>query len=244
MENRVRKPAYLSRRCSYGTLESVKRVFDIAFSLFVIVLLSPLLIAVSIAIWIFMGRPIFFRQVRGGKDGSRLRVWKFRTMTNARDVHGKLLHDVDRQTKLGTFLRRWSIDELPQFFNVLAGGMSVVGPRPLSTRYIPRYNKRQTLRLSVKPGITGLAQVGGRRALDWHSRFELDVQYVETASFWLDLKVILQTVAKIFRREDVEQPDETEFWGNGVKGPPGVLYFPMDEDEPSPSEMPVKGKSA
>jgi sugar transferase EpsL len=223
----------------------IKRVFDVCFSLFAIALLSPVLLAVAISVWATMGRPIFFRQVRAGRDAVRLRVWKFRTMTNARDQSGNLLPDEERQTRLGTFLRRWSLDELPQFFNVLGGGMSVVGPRPLSYRYISRYSERQALRQTVKPGITGLAQVSGRRALDWQSRFELDVLYVEESSLWLDLKLILATVAKIFRREDVERPEESEFWGNGVQGPPGVRYRPMDEDEaPSSPATPAVGKSA
>ena len=223
----------------------LKRSFDLCFSLVALVLVSPILVVVSILIWATMGRPIFFRQVRAGKDGCRLRVWKFRTMTNDRDANGNLLFDDLRETKVGKFLRAWSLDELPQFFNVLSGTMSVVGPRPLVGRYIPRYNERQALRLTVKPGITGLAQVSGRRNLDWPRRLELDVQYIESWSFGLDLKLILGTFGKVFHRDGAEQSEEIEFWGNGVAGPPGIRYHPVDEDEPLPfSPTPPIDKSA
>jgi len=210
---------------------ALKRAFDICFSLGALALLWPVVLAVAIAIWATMGRPVFFRQVRAGKGGSRLRLWKFRTMTNARDASGNLLPDEERQTKLGTFLRSWSFDELPQFFNVLSGSMSVVGPRPLSYRYVARYNARQALRLTLKPGITGIAQTSGRRALDWPSRLEMDVFYVEHWSLRLDLRLILATVGKVFHRDGVEESEEVEFWGNGVEPPPGIRYRPMDEDE-------------
>jgi lipopolysaccharide/colanic/teichoic acid biosynthesis glycosyltransferase len=223
----------------------LKRTFDLCFSLVALVLLSPVFLAVATSIWVTMGRPVLFRQVRAGKGGCRLRVWKFRTMTNARDEGGKLLSDDQRLTKVGAFLRSWSLDELPQFLNVVAGSMSVVGPRPLLTRYLSRYNERQALRLSVKPGITGLAQVSGRRNLDWPSRLELDALYVENWSLGLDLKVVLGTFSKVVHRDGAEQSEEIEFWGNGVEGPQGIRYHPVEEDElPSLPAPPPIGRSA
>jgi sugar transferase EpsL len=211
---------------------AIKRALDICISSIGVTLLSPVLLFLAAIILSRMGRPVLFQQVRAGKDGRPFRVRKFRTMTNVRDADGNLLPDGQRQTNLGNFLRDWSLDELPQFFNVLGGSMSLVGPRPLPLRYLSRYNERQRLRLSVKPGITGLAQVSGRSDLDWGPRLELDVRYVESWSLGLDLRLMFQTVGLVFRRAGVIRPGVgVEFWGNDVEPPPGINAVPLDENE-------------
>lgn len=210
-----------------------KRLLDVVAASAGIVTLAPILGAVSGAILATMGRPIFFRQVRPGLDGQPIRVWKFRTMSNARDVVGRLLPDDQRLTGVGRFLRRTSLDELPQLFNVLHGDMSLVGPRPLLMRYLTRYSERQKLRHSVKPGITGWAQINGRNALDWETRLELDVWYAEHASFWLDVRILLRTVLATLDHSGVlagGTSEFAEFWGS--EAPPGdVVGFPSEEDD-------------
>ena len=152
-----------------------------------------------------MRSPIFFRQQRPGLDGKPFILLKFRTMTEDRDEHGNLLPDVKRLTRLGRFLRRTSLDELPELFNVLKGEMSLVGPRPLLMQYIDRYTAEQARRHEVKPGITGWAQINGRNAITWDKKFEYDVWYVDHQSFWLDLKIIALTIWKILKREGINQ---------------------------------------
>jgi lipopolysaccharide/colanic/teichoic acid biosynthesis glycosyltransferase len=159
-------------------------------------------------------------------------------MTNARDDRGRLLPDGARLTRLGRFLREYSLDELPQFFNVLAGDLSLVGPRPLLTRYLPRYTARQRRRHAVKPGLTGWAQVNGRNALDWESRLELDVWYAEHQSIGLDVRIMLLTVLRLLQRRDVRPgagAEVDEFWG--TQGPPahGPRALPVEEDEGAPA---------
>ena len=181
-----------------------------------------------------MGSPALYRQPRPGLHERPIRVWKFRTMTDARDERGGLLPDGERLTALGRVLREYSLDELPQFFNVLCGDLSLVGPRPLLTRYLPRYTARQRLRHAVKPGMTGWAQVNGRNALDWESRLELDVRYAENFSLALDLKIMLLTVVRLLQRRDVlpgAGAELDEFWG--TQGPPaeGPRAFPVEEEE-------------
>ena len=198
---------------------------------------SPLSLAAALAIWRQMGSPVLYRQKRPGFQGRPIRVWKFRTMTNERDAEGKLLPDDERLTALGRFLRETSLDELPQLVNVLLGDMSLVGPRPLLMRYLPRYSPRQRLRHFAKPGITGWAQVHGRNALDWDSRLELDVWYVENASIVLDLEILVRTLLQLTRREDVKaggSADFDEFWGSEEPPDGGVRAFPSEEDEPAP----------
>jgi lipopolysaccharide/colanic/teichoic acid biosynthesis glycosyltransferase len=181
----------------------VKRIFDILFSLAFIVVFSPLLIVVSFFIVIFQGGPIIFKQERLGKDHKKFKIVKFCTMTNERNEKGKLLPDIKRTTKLGNFLRSSSVDELPGFFNVLKGDMSVVGPRPLPPQYKDRYSKEQDLRHMVKPGITGWAQVNGRNAISWEEKFLFDLWYVENQSMILDLKIIFLTISQVVLRKGI-----------------------------------------
>jgi lipopolysaccharide/colanic/teichoic acid biosynthesis glycosyltransferase len=181
----------------------IKRIFDILISLTVLLLSLPVLLVLFVLIWIRLGRPVFFTQERPGRHAVSFRMIKFRTMTNERDDHGELLPDQLRITPLGRFIRKTSLDELPELFNVLKGDMSMVGPRPLLTKYVPYYSERELRRHEVRPGITGLAQVSGRNLLGWDNRLEMDVQYVETRSFWLDMKIIVLTAIQVIRQRDV-----------------------------------------
>ena len=181
----------------------LKRLFDIAVSLMGLIVLSPVLLVLFLLIWIKLGWPVFFKQERPGRNERPFKMIKFRTMTNARDSSGDLLPDQLRITGLGRFIRKASLDELPELFNVLKGDMSVVGPRPLLMKYLPYYSEREKLRHQVRPGITGLAQVNGRNLLGWDERLEMDVQYVETRSFWLDIKIIFLTVVNVIKQQDV-----------------------------------------
>lgn len=183
-----------------------KRLFDLFFTGLALLLLSPLLAVVALLVWAAHGRPVLFRQSRGGYLGSKFSVYKFRTMTSARDRDGNLLPDEERLTRLGRFLRAASLDELPELINILKGEMSIVGPRPLFARYLTRYSPQQARRLETLPGLTGWAQVNGRNDLSWEEKFRLDVWYVDHWSFSLDLKIILLTVWKVFRREGINQP--------------------------------------
>jgi lipopolysaccharide/colanic/teichoic acid biosynthesis glycosyltransferase len=201
-----------------------KRVFDLLLTSLALLLLSPVLLFVAALVRIYHGRPVLFKQGRGGYRGSTFSVFKFRTMTDARDDQGNLLPDGERLTGLGRFLRAASLDELPELFNILRGEMSVVGPRPLFAKYLTRYSPEQARRHQVLPGLTGWAQVNGRNALTWEDKFRLDVWYVDHWSFWLDLKIILLTVWKVFRREGISQPGHAtaeEFMGapEGLGGP-------------------------
>jgi sugar transferase EpsL len=150
-----------------------------------------------------LGKPIFFKQVRPGKDGKLFAMYKFRTMQQARDAAGNQQPDEERMTRLGQWLRSTSLDELPELWNVIRGDMSLVGPRPLLVKYLERYNEQQTRRHEVRPGLTGLAQVNGRNAISWEEKFELDVQYVDAYSLRMDLQILGQTVYKVLRRSDV-----------------------------------------
>jgi lipopolysaccharide/colanic/teichoic acid biosynthesis glycosyltransferase len=186
-----------------------------------LIVLSPVMLFVTVAIYIRMGSPIVFTQPRPGKDGRIFNFYKFRTMTNERDSNGELLADEERLTKFGEFLRQTSLDELPQFWNVLKGDMSLVGPRPLLVRYLDRYTPEQARRHEVKPGITGWAQINGRRSLDgdWEKRFKLDVWYVDNWSLWLDLKIIVLTILKVLKQEDISQEGHAtgeEFFGSNT----------------------------
>jgi sugar transferase EpsL len=188
-----------------------KRIFDLAIALPGLILLLPLLALVSGVILVRFGRPIFFCQERAGLGGKPFRIYKFRTMTDARDRDGRLLPDRERLTPLGEFLRRTSIDELPELYNVIKGDLSLVGPRPLFMRYLPWYTERERLRQTVKPGITGWAQIRGRNLLPWDERLALDVWYVENRSLWLDLRILLQTLVKVVTRHGAAaDTDEVE----------------------------------
>lgn len=181
-----------------------KRFLDFCLSLIAIICLSPILFVVII--WLHFankGAGVFFFQERPGMNAKIFKIIKFKSMTDERDAEGKLLPDAQRLTKAGRLVRSTSIDELPQLFNVLKGDMAIIGPRPLLERYLPYYTEREQLRHSVRPGITGLAQVNGRNALDWDSRLELDAQYAEKLSFILDLKIFFKTIEKVVRHEGV-----------------------------------------
>ena len=186
----------------------LKRLLDIVGALLGLLLLSPVFLGITLAVRRRMGPPALFSQLRAGLGGRPFRLYKFRSMTDARDGDGSLLPDADRLTPLGVFLRRTSLDELPQLWNVLRGTMSLVGPRPLPLEYVPLYNERQRKRLSVRPGITGWAQINGRNALAWEEKFELDVWYVEHRSTGLDLKIILLTIKKVLAREGIAASGE------------------------------------
>lgn len=188
----------------------VKRLIDIVVSTVALVLLLPGLLLVMLLVWIKLGSPIFFRQVRPGKDGKPFEMIKLRTMLDAYDEEGKLLPDSERLTSLGKLLRSTSLDELPELWNVLRGDMSLVGPRPLLMKYLPYFKEEELKRFKVRPGITGLAQINGRNNLSWTERFKLDVQYTEQISLTLDVKIIYLTFLKVLKREDiVDAPSET-----------------------------------
>jgi len=186
----------------------MKRLFDIFFSVFLLVLLSPLLVLIAILVWIFIGRPVLFSQARPGLNEKLFTLIKFRTMTNEKDSNGALLKDSLRLKKFGKFLRSISLDELPELWNILKGEMSFIGPRPLLVEYLPLYNDCQKKRHKVRPGITGWAQVNGRNSTSWSERFELDVWYVENQSFLLDVKIFFMTIRSVVRREGISAEGE------------------------------------
>ncbi len=183
----------------------IKSIMDRLVAAIALLLFSPILIFVAIAIYIRMGSPILFTQPRPGKDSRIFTFYKFRTMTNDCDADGNLLPDAQRLTTLGQFLRKTSLDELPQLWNVLKGDMSLVGPRPLLVRYLDRYTPQQARRHQVKPGITGWVQVNGRNSLSWEEKFQLDVWYVDHWSLWLDLKILFLTIIKVVLRDGINQ---------------------------------------
>lgn len=181
----------------------MKRVIDFIMSLFAIVCLILVFIIVALLIRINLGSPIIFTQKRPGLNGKVFSVYKFRSMTDKRDANGLLLPDEMRLTNFGKLLRKLSLDELPQLFNVLKGDMSFVGPRPLLVEYLPLYNVRQAKRHTVRPGITGWAQINGRNAISWEQKFEYDIWYVENQSLLLDIKILLLTIKKVFVSEGI-----------------------------------------
>jgi len=180
-----------------------RRIFDISVSLLALILLSPFLLLISIGILVTEGAPILFIQPRPGLHGKVFNNFKFRTMRNLKDAHGNLLPEEMRLYPFGRFLRRYSLDELPELFNVLRGEMSLVGPRPLLVEYLPLYSQPQARRHEVLPGLTGWAQVNGRNALNWEERLKLDVWYVDHWSFGLDMKIIRMTIGKVLRGEGI-----------------------------------------
>jgi undecaprenyl phosphate N,N'-diacetylbacillosamine 1-phosphate transferase len=181
----------------------MKNLLDKTLALFLIILFSPIYIIVSLLIFFKIGSPILFRQKRPGYKEEIFGIYKFRTMTNEKDVDGNLLPDDKRLVGIGKFIRSTSLDELPQLFNVLKGEMSFVGPRPLLIEYLPLYNDKQKRRHDVKPGITGWAQVNGRNAISWEQKFDYDVWYVDNQSFWLDIKILWLTFLKVVKRSDI-----------------------------------------
>ncbi|MCB5161507.1 sugar transferase [Marinomonas algarum] len=181
----------------------MKRLFDFAAAFFGLLVLSPVVLVVALLVRIKLGSPILFTQDRPGLNGKVFKMMKFRTMLDGKDKQGNLLPDEQRMTPFGALLRSTSLDELPGLFNVLKGDMSLVGPRPLLVQYLPLYSPEQARRHHVRPGITGWAQVNGRNAISWEDKFTLDVWYVDNQNFWLDIKILLLTVKKVFVREGV-----------------------------------------
>ena len=181
----------------------IKRLLDIIISLIALIVLSPIMLIVAILVRIKLGSPVIFKQERPGKDEKIFKLYKFRSMSDKKDENGKLLPDKERLTKFGKILRATSLDELPELVNILKGEMSLIGPRPLAVCYLPYYNENEKKRHTVRPGLTGLAQINGRNALNWEERFNYDIQYVENITFLNDMKILFKTALKVIKREDV-----------------------------------------
>ena len=195
----------------------IKRGLDFILSLVARIILSPVMLIVAVLVRIKLGSPVLFKQPRPGKNEKIFNMYKFRTMTDARDENGELLPDEVRLTKFGKTLRSTSLDELPELFNILKGDMSIVGPRPLLVRYLPLYNERQKHRHDVRPGFTGLAQVNGRNSISWEEKFEWDVKYVEHVTFLQDCRIILKTIGVVLKRDGISSTTSAtmeEFRGN------------------------------
>lgn len=186
-----------------------KRLFDIIVACFLIIVCSPIMLVVAFLIKINMGSPIFFKQIRAGLGGRHFYIYKFRTMIDVKDDHGELLSDSVRFTILGNFLRKFSLDELPQLYNVSRGDMSLVGPRPLLLEYLPYYTERELARHTMLPGVTGLAQISGRNLLSWDERLEFDVKYIHEWTFWLDVKILFLTFGRVINSAGVVNVQDT-----------------------------------
>ena len=198
----------------------IKRILDLILSLMALIVLMPLMIIIGILVRINLGSPIIFKQKRPGKNEKIFTLYKFRTMTDKRDIDGNLLPDEYRLTKFGKFLRSTSLDELPELINIIKGDMAIVGPRPLLVEYLPYYTEEEKHRHDVRPGLTGLAQVNGRNALQWEERFEKDIEYVHNISFIGDVKIIIKTAIKVFKREGISGTNSDtmqKFEGNKEK---------------------------
>ena len=194
----------------------IKRPQDFCCAAIATVLLSPILAGTAIAVRVNLGSPVLFKQDRPGKNGKVFKLYKFRSMTDARDENGELLPDEDRMTKFSYALRKTSADELPELINILKGDMSIVGPRPLLVRYLERYNAHQARRHEVRPGFTGLAQINGRNSISWEEKFDLDVQYIDNVTFLNDWKIIFGTVRTVLKREGISSDTSAtmeEFFG-------------------------------
>ena len=198
----------------------IKPVIDFVLALVGFLFLSPVFVMVTIGLFFANdGKPFFF-QLRPGKDGKIFKIIKFKTMTDKKDENGNLLPDADRLTKIGSFVRKTSLDEIPQLLNVIKGDMALVGPRPLLPKYLELYNDFQRRRNEVKPGITGWAQVNGRNSISWEKKFEYDVWYVDNVSFLLDIKILIMTVLKVVKSEGINeqgQATSNEFKGNNIE---------------------------
>ena len=195
----------------------LKRVIDFALSLIALIVLSPILLVLVIVTAVAMKGNPFFTQLRPGKNEKIFKLIKFRTMTNEKDENGDLLPDDVRLNKFGKFLRSTSLDELPELINILKGDMSIVGPRPLLVKYLPRYNDEQRRRHTVRPGLTGNAQANGRNALSWEEKFKLDIEYVDNISFVFDVKIIFNTIKSVLKRDGISSETSVtmeEFMGN------------------------------
>lgn len=199
----------------------MKRVFDFWVSVFLIFILSPLFFLVAIMVRFRLGPPVIYRQQRPGFQSQPFMIYKFRSLTDQRDRHGNLLPDSERFTRFGSWLRRSSLDELPELINVLKGDMSLVGPRPLLMQYIDRYTEFQARRHEVRPGITGWAQINGRNAVSWEKKFQMDVWYIDHQSFLLDIKILFLTLIQVYKRQGIHQEGHVtteEFMGTTNHG--------------------------
>lgn len=185
----------------------LKPLLDFLLALVLLLLFSPLILVVSIMVFISMGSPVLFKQERPGKDENIFTIYKFRTMDNSVNAKGDLLEDKQRLTFIGKFLRSMSLDELPQLFNILKGEMSFIGPRPLLKEYLPLYNEEQKKRHRVKPGISGLAQVNGRNNISWKEKLDYDISYTKEISFLLDMKILIKTIQKVLMRQDISSQE-------------------------------------
>lgn len=181
----------------------IKRLLDILISFSVLLIFSPILLIVALMVRVNLGAPVIFKQARPGKDEKIFYMYKFRSMSDARDEAGNLLPDSERLTKFGRLLRSSSLDELPELFCILKGDMSLIGPRPLTVAYLPYYTEEERVRHSVRPGLTGLAQVNGRNNLSWEERFAYDIEYVKNISLKMDISILLKTVGKVLKSEDI-----------------------------------------
>lgn len=183
----------------------IKRILDLILSLMALILLMPLMIIIGILVRINLGSPIIFKQKRPGKNEKIFTLYKFRTMTDKRDIDGNLLPDEYRLTKFGKFLRSTSLDELPELINIIKGDMAIVGPRPLLVEYLDLYNEEQKHRHDVRPGLTGLAQISGRNSIEWEKKFEEDIKYINKITFIQDTKIVLKTFIKVFKKDGINQ---------------------------------------
>lgn len=181
----------------------IKRLLDIIISLVGLIILSPIILIVAILVRIKLGSPVIFKQERPGKDEKIFKLYKFRSMNNKKDENGNLLPDKDRLTKFGKLMRATSLDELPELINILKGDMGLIGPRPLLVRYLPYYNDKEKHRHDVRPGLTGLAQINGRNALNWEDRFKYDIEYVNNITFINDVKILFKTFYKVIKKDSV-----------------------------------------
>jgi len=196
-----------------------KRPLDLIMGTIALVCLSPIFVIISVLVLVKLGSPVIFTQMRPGLNEKVFRIYKFRTMTDKKDEQENLLPDCERLTKFGKFLRATSIDELPELFNIVRGHMSFVGPRPLLVEYLPLYNERQKLRHTVRPGLTGWAQINGRNAISWDEKFELDVEYLDMITFKGDTEIFFKTILKAFKREGVSSNNHVTMEPfQGIKG--------------------------
>lgn len=186
----------------------IKRLIDICCALAALIVFWWLYLAIAVLVRIKLGSPVLFIQDRAGKGEKIFKLYKFRTMTDARDESGRLLPDKDRLTKFGRLLRSTSLDEIPEVINIIKGDMSIIGPRPLVVSYLPYYTEEERKRHNVRPGLTGLAQVSGRNSLAWETKFAYDVEYTKKITFWRDIKIFLDTILKVLKKEDIGQGEE------------------------------------
>lgn len=221
----------------------IKRLLDFCLSLVGLIILLPVYLLIAILVRIKLGSPVIFRQERPGKNGKIFTLYKFRTMTNARNEKGEILSDEERLTKLGKFLRNTSLDELPELLNILKGDMSIVGPRPQLIRDMVFMNEEQNKRHLVRQGLTGLAQVNGRNAISWEDKFKYDLEYVQNINFWRDVKIFFLTIKKVFAKEDIsaEGMETAEDFGDYLLRTNQITKEEYDEKQKEAVEI-LEGK--